>query len=61
MLTPDDPELVSQSVVLLAGTGRYDEAEAQASARLEAHPGEPAAAALEAQLDAVRDLRRRMN
>lgn len=61
MLTPDDPVLVSQSVVLLAGTGRYDEAEAQASARLASHPGDPAAPTLEAQLDALRDLRRRMN
>lgn len=61
MLTPDDPLLVSQSVVLLAGTGRYDEAEAQATARLEAAPGGAAAATLEAQLEAVRDMRRRMN
>jgi hypothetical protein len=61
MLTPDDPLLVSQSVVLLAGVGRYDEAEAQATARLESHPGDAASATLEAQLDALRDLRRRMN
>jgi hypothetical protein len=61
MLTPDDPLLVSQSVVLLAGTGRYDEAEAQATARLEAAPGGAAAATLEAQVEAVRDMRRRMN
>jgi len=61
IVTPDDATLVRESVALLAGTGRYEEAEAAGTSYLAARPGDPARAAVEAQLAAVRDLRRRMN
>jgi regulator of sirC expression with transglutaminase-like and TPR domain len=61
IVAPDDPDLVRGAVVLLAGAGRYDEAEAAASAFLAERPDDPASPAFETQLDTVRDLRRRMN
>jgi len=61
IVAPDDAGLVRGAIVLLAGAGRYEEAEAAASTFLSDRPDDPAIPALEAQLDAVRDLRRRMN
>jgi regulator of sirC expression with transglutaminase-like and TPR domain len=58
---PDDPDLTVGAVTLLAGSGRYDEAEAAARAFLDARPGHPAAAALHERLAAIAHLRRRMN
>ncbi len=61
IVAPDDAELVVGSVVLLTGAGRYEEAEAAATAFLAARPDDPAASAIEAQLHTLGDLRRRMN
>ena len=61
MVAPDDPGLVRDAVTLLAGAGRYEDAEEAASSYLSSRPDDPAAPALEAQLDTVRDLIRRMN
>ena len=61
MVAPGDPALESQAIGLLAGAGRYDDAERRANAFLDAHPGHPEAAAVRARLDAARDMRRRMN
>lgn len=61
IVAPDDAALVAGSVVLLGAAGRYEEAEAAGTAFLAAHPGHPAAGAVEVQLDVVTDLRRRMN
>ena len=61
MVTPDDAELSQETVALLAGLGRYDEAEDAGEALLAAWPPDDARAAVEAQLAAVRDLQRRMN
>lgn len=61
IVAPGDGELSRAAVVLLAGAGRYDEAEETANAFLAARPDHPAAPAMELQLDTVRDLRRRMN
>lgn len=61
IVAPGDADLVRGAVTLLAGAGRYEEAEARASSYLSRHPGDPAADALEAQRDTVRDLIRRMN
>jgi regulator of sirC expression with transglutaminase-like and TPR domain len=58
IVSPGDPELAREAVTLLAGVGRYAEAEAIASARLAAHPADTA---LAVRLAAVRDLMRRMN
>lgn len=61
IVAPDDAELVVGAVSLLTGAGRYEEAEAAASAFLAARPHDPVAPALEAQLQTLADLRRRMN
>lgn len=61
IVTPGDGGLARDAVALLASAGRYEDAEAAASEFLTARPHDPAAAALEAQLDTIRDLRRRMN
>jgi regulator of sirC expression with transglutaminase-like and TPR domain len=61
ILQPGDPDLESQAIGLLAGTGRYPEAEARASAFLAAHPSHPQAANVRARLEAAGDMRRRMN
>ena len=61
MVTPDDAELSQETVALLAGLGRYEEAEDAGEALLAAWPPDDARAAVEAQLAAVRDLQRRMN
>jgi regulator of sirC expression with transglutaminase-like and TPR domain len=61
VVTPDDANLVRESIALLAATGRYEDAEAAGTGYLAARPRDPARAAVEAQLAAVRDLRRRMN
>lgn len=61
LVAPGDPALESQAIGLLAGAGRYAEAEERATAFLAAHPGHPEAAAVRARLDAARDMRRRMN
>lgn len=61
IVAPHDADLVRGAVVLLAGAGRYEEAEAAAAAFLAERPDDPAGPAFEAQLDTVRDLRRRMN
>jgi regulator of sirC expression with transglutaminase-like and TPR domain len=61
VVTPDDAELCQETVALLAGLGRYDEAEEAGEALLAAWPPDDARAAVEAQLAAVRDLQRRMN
>lgn len=61
IVAPDDAELVVGSVVLLTGAGRYQEAEAAATAFLAARPVDRAVPALEAQLRTLGDLRRRMN
>jgi regulator of sirC expression with transglutaminase-like and TPR domain len=61
LVAPGDPALESQAIGLLAGAGRYDEAEERATAFLAAHPGRPEAAAVRERLDAARDMRRRMN
>ena len=61
LVAPGDPALESQAIGLLAGAGRYAEAEERATAFLAAHPGHPEAAAVEGRLDAARDMRRRMN
>jgi regulator of sirC expression with transglutaminase-like and TPR domain len=61
LVEPGDPGLESQAIGLLAGAGRYPEAEERARAFLAAHPGHPQAAAVRARLDAAGDMRRRMN
>jgi regulator of sirC expression with transglutaminase-like and TPR domain len=61
LVAPGDPGLESQAIGLLAGAGRYAEAEERASAFLAAHPGHPEAAAVEARREAARDMRGRMN
>ena len=61
IVAPDDADLVRGAVTLLAGAGRYEEAEAAAAEFLADRPQDPAAPGFEAQLDTVRDLRRRMN
>ena len=61
IVAPGDADLVRGAVVLLAGAGRYEEAESAAAAFLSDHPDDPASPAFEAQLDTIRDLRRRMN
>lgn len=61
IIAPDDAELVIGSVVLLTGAGRYQDAETAATAFLTAHPDDTAAPALEAQLQTLGELRRRMN
>jgi regulator of sirC expression with transglutaminase-like and TPR domain len=61
IMAPGDPGLVRDGVVLLAAAGRYAEAEAAAAAFLADRPDDPAAPALEMQLDVVRELRRRTN
>ncbi len=61
IVAPDDADLVAGSVTLLAGAGRYEEAEAAATAFLAARPDDPAAPGLRDRLAAIADLRRRMN
>ena len=61
LVTPGAPDLESQAIGLLAGIGRYPEAEERAAAFLAAHPGHPGARAVEGRLAAARDMRRRMN
>lgn len=61
VVAPGDGELSRAAVVLLTGAGRYDEAEEAAAAFLAERPDHPVAAAMETQLEMVRDLRRRMN
>ncbi|WP_217913352.1 transglutaminase-like domain-containing protein [Miltoncostaea marina] len=61
IVDPDDGELVREAVVLLAGAGRYGEAEAVGSGFLAVRPADPAAPAIGDALAAVADLRRRMN
>jgi regulator of sirC expression with transglutaminase-like and TPR domain len=61
IVEPEDAELVRASISLLSGTGRYEEAEATAAAFLTARPDHPAAASVEEQVRAIRDLRWRMN
>jgi regulator of sirC expression with transglutaminase-like and TPR domain len=61
IVAPEDADLVVGSVALLTGAGRYEEAGAAATAFLAARPDDPAAPALEAQLQTLSDLRRRMN
>jgi regulator of sirC expression with transglutaminase-like and TPR domain len=62
LVAPDDPGLTREAVTLLAGLGRYEEAEAAASALLASRPpGDPALVAVEEQLRAIHDLQRRMN
>lgn len=61
IVQPDDGELVRASISLLAGTGRYGEAEAMAAAFLAARPDHPAAAEVAEQVGAIRELRWRMN
>ena len=61
IVAPHDARLIHGSVVLLAGAGRYDDAEAAAAAFLAARPDDPMAPALEEQMRTVADLRGRMN
>jgi regulator of sirC expression with transglutaminase-like and TPR domain len=61
MVTPDDGPLVREHVVLLAGLGRYDDAEGEAAAFLQAYPETPERDSLERQVAAVQDMRRSMN
>jgi regulator of sirC expression with transglutaminase-like and TPR domain len=61
LVAPGDAGLESQAVGLLAGLGRYSEAEGRAAAFLAAYPGHPQAPAVEGRLEAARDMRRRMN
>lgn len=61
VLAPGDPGLESSAIGLLAATGAYAEAGERARAFLAAHPGHPRAPAVEARLDAARDMTRRMN
>lgn len=61
MVTPDDGPLVREHVVLLAGLGRYDDAEGEAAAFLQAYPASPERESLERQVAAVQDMRRSMN
>jgi regulator of sirC expression with transglutaminase-like and TPR domain len=61
LLAPGDLDLESRAIGLLAGAGSYAEAEERAAAFLAAHPGHAEAPAVEARLDAARDMRRRMN
>jgi regulator of sirC expression with transglutaminase-like and TPR domain len=61
MVSPDDAGLVREHVVLLAGLGRYDDAEGEAAAYLEAYPTSPEREFLERQIAAVNDMRRSMN
>lgn len=61
LVQPEDAELTVDAVTLLAGSGRYDEAELAARSFLDARPGHPAAPALRERLAAVEALRRRMN
>lgn len=61
MVHPRDPGILREAAVLLAGVGRYADAEEAAAAYLARHPGAPDREAVEAHLAAVRDLRRRMN
>lgn len=61
IVAPGDAALVAGSVVLLGAAGRYEEAEAAATAFLAAHADHPAAGGVEVQLDVLADLRRRMS
>ena len=61
MIAPDEAPLVREHVVLLAGLGRYDDAEAEAMAYLQANPESPERESLERQVAAVQDMRRSMN
>jgi regulator of sirC expression with transglutaminase-like and TPR domain len=61
VVTPDEPGMLRERLTLLAGVGRYEDAEAAAIAYLAERPDAPDRAAVEAQLEAVRDLRWRMN
>jgi regulator of sirC expression with transglutaminase-like and TPR domain len=61
VVAPGDAELSRERMALLAGVGRYAEAEEAGEALLAAWPPDDARAAVEAQLAAVRDMRRRMN
>jgi regulator of sirC expression with transglutaminase-like and TPR domain len=61
VVSPGDEALARERGGLLAAVGRYDDAEASAARYLAERPGSPHRAAVQAQLDAVRDMRRRMN
>jgi regulator of sirC expression with transglutaminase-like and TPR domain len=61
MIAPDEGSLVREHVVLLAGLGRYDDAEAEALAYLSTYPDSPERESLERQVAAVQDMRRSMN
>ncbi len=61
MVAPGDLDLESRAIGLLAATGRYAEARERGAAFLTAHPDHPQAPAVEARLDAARDMTRRMN
>ncbi len=61
VVTPADEGLARERCGLLAALGRYDDAEVAAARYLADRPGSPHRADVEAQLEAVRDMRRRMN
>jgi regulator of sirC expression with transglutaminase-like and TPR domain len=61
LIAPDEGPLVREHVVLLAGLGRYDDAEGEAQAYIRAYPDSPERESLERQVAAVQDMRRSMN
>lgn len=61
ILAPGEPSLIRERVTLLAGTGRYDDAEGEARAHLARVPDSPEREALERQITAVQEMRRSMN
>jgi regulator of sirC expression with transglutaminase-like and TPR domain len=61
LVIPGAEPLERELPVLLAAVGRYDDAERAATAYLAERADSPHRAAVEAQLAAVRDLKRRMN
>ncbi|MFN8108875.1 MAG: tetratricopeptide repeat protein [Thermoleophilia bacterium] len=61
MIDPGDTELQRQRAVLLAGVGRYQDAQDAAEGYLAEHPGSPDAPLVERHLEALHDMMRRMN
>jgi len=61
IVAPGQAALVRERVALLVGLGRYDDAEGEARAYLERHPGTDERPALERHIAAVQEMRRSMN
>jgi regulator of sirC expression with transglutaminase-like and TPR domain len=61
ILTPGEPALQRELCTLLSAVGRYEDAERVAMAYLAERPDAAERGAVRGQLDAIRDLKRRMN